>query len=154
MEDDPDIRSLIEKYEQMRAIGKKIYFDAAEFAALAEHYNAMGYCEEADALIYEGLMMHPGNPELMMLKAETYIDEEMYREALKYMEGIPEDGEQMALLRIEAWMGLGNRAAADKIINDTLNKDLPLDEFYEFVIHLGFLLIDAGFFERAIQYLE
>ena len=42
-----DISSLVEKYEQMLAFGRKIYFDADEFAALADHYNSLGENEQA-----------------------------------------------------------------------------------------------------------
>ncbi len=37
-----DISSLVEKYEQMSMFGRKIYFDADEFAVLADHYNNLG----------------------------------------------------------------------------------------------------------------
>jgi len=42
-----DISSLVEKYEQMRMFGRKIYFDADEFAVLADHYNGLGDNEQA-----------------------------------------------------------------------------------------------------------
>ncbi len=48
---DIDITPLIEKYEQMRALGKKIYLDADEFAILAEYYNLAGDNDEAEQLI-------------------------------------------------------------------------------------------------------
>ena len=47
-ENETDITPLIEKYEQMRALGRNIYFDADEFALLAEFYNAEGDNEEAE----------------------------------------------------------------------------------------------------------
>ena len=37
-----DISSPVKKYEQMLAFGRKIYFDADEFATLADHYNSLG----------------------------------------------------------------------------------------------------------------
>ena len=55
-----NIRSLVEKYEQARVLGKAMYFDADEFASLADYYNSEGDSEEAEQLIDEGLKMHPG----------------------------------------------------------------------------------------------
>ncbi len=69
-ENEPDITSLVERYEQMRALGKKVYFDADEFAQLADYYTAEGDIDEADFLIDEGLSMHPGSQELMVLKVK------------------------------------------------------------------------------------
>ncbi|MDR2815875.1 MAG: tetratricopeptide repeat protein, partial [Proteiniphilum sp.] len=81
MEDnESDIDLLIEKYEHMRALGKKIYFDADEFAVLAEYYNTEGDSEEAEKLINEGLGMHPGNPELMLMRAKMLVYSEMYED--------------------------------------------------------------------------
>ena len=93
MEDNElDINLLIEKYEHMRALGKKIYFDADEFAMLAEYYNAEGDNEEAEELIDEGLKMHPGSPDLMLMRAKVLVYSELYQEALDYMEWISDEG--------------------------------------------------------------
>ena len=71
MEDNElDITSLVEKYEQTRVLGKTMYFDADEFAMLADYYNAEGDNDEAELLIDEGLKMHPGSPDLMLMKAK------------------------------------------------------------------------------------
>ena len=80
-----NLTSLIEKYEQMRALGKKIYFDADEFVILAEYYSGEGDSEEAEHLVEEGLAMHPGSSELMSYKAKTLIYSAKYEEALEFI---------------------------------------------------------------------
>ena len=50
---------------------RKVYFDADEFALLAEFYNSEANNAEAESIIEEGLTMHPGSSELMILKAKT-----------------------------------------------------------------------------------
>jgi tetratricopeptide (TPR) repeat protein len=156
MEDnEQDIHLLIEKYEQMRALGRKIYFDADEFVMLAEHYNAEGDNEEAEELIHEGLKMHPGSPELMLMKARMLVYSEMYREALDYMECISDGGGvDLALLRIESMLNLGNHTDADKLINSTLKQELPIDDLYFFITELGFMFNDVDLFDRAVSFLE
>ncbi|MDR0422039.1 MAG: tetratricopeptide repeat protein [Proteiniphilum sp.] len=156
MEDNElNIDLLIEKYEQMHMLGRKIYFDADEFAALAEYYNAEGDTHEAEKLIREGLEMHPGSSELMLLKARMLVYSEMYREALDYMKGIPESEEvDLSLLKIEAMLHLGNRTDADRLINDMLDRELPPDDSYFFITELGFMLNDMDFYNRAIPLLE
>ncbi len=53
MDEELDINALVERYEQMQALGKKIYFDADEFALLADYYNELGNSEQADQIIGE-----------------------------------------------------------------------------------------------------
>ena len=85
MDENIDIQSLVQKYEQMCASGKKIYFDPEEFALLAEHYNAVGDDEKSINLIEEGLAIHPTNPDLMLLRAKVLVFDEQFEEALEYI---------------------------------------------------------------------
>lgn len=156
MEDNElDISLLVEKYENMRALGKKIYFDADEFAMLAEYYNAEGDNEEAEELINEGLKMHPVSPVLMMMKAKLLVYSEMYQEAIEYLESVSDDGGiDMALLKIESYLHLGKHTEADKLISSTLKQDLVIDDLYFFIIELGFMFNDVDLYDRAISFLE
>ena len=150
-----DITSLIEKYEHMRVLGRKIYFDADEFAMLAEYYNAEGDNEEAEELINEGLKMHPGSSELMLMKAKMLVYSEKYQDALDYMERISDEGEvDLALLKIESLLHRGNQTAADQLINTTLKQELPIDDLYFFITELGYIFNDVDLFDRAISFLE
>lgn len=155
MNEDFNITDLVEKYEQMRALGKHIYFDADEFAVLAEYYNMHGDNEEAHVLITEGLKMHPGSPHLMVLKAKTLVFSEQYTQALEYIKQIPDDGDiDVPLIRIESLLHLNRFPEADKIIKQTLDEDLPEDDLYIFIIETGFLLNDVDMFDYAIHFLE
>jgi Putative Zn-dependent protease, contains TPR repeats len=150
-----DITSLVEKYELMRASGRKMYLDADEFALLAEYYNAGGDNDEAETLIDEGLKMHPGSPELMLLRAKTLVFSEMYEEALDYMRLISDVGDlDLPLLKIEALLHLEKYGEADKLINRILEQELPIDDLYFFITEVGFLLNDVDKFNRAISFLE
>ncbi|WP_298647316.1 tetratricopeptide repeat protein [uncultured Proteiniphilum sp.] len=150
-----DINLLIEKYEHMRALGRKIYFDADEFAMLAEYYSAEGNNDEAEELINEGLKIHPGSPDLMLLKAKMLVYSEMYEDALDYMEWISDDGGvDLSLLKIESLLHLGKHAEVDRLINSTLKQELPIDDLYFFITELGFMFNDVDLFDRAISFLE
>ena len=103
MEDNElDITSLVEKYEHTRVLGKKMYFDADEFAVLADYYNSGGDNEEAELLIEEGLKMHPGSPDLMLMKSKMLVYAEKYEEALEYTRLISSEGDlDLPLLKID-----------------------------------------------------
>ncbi len=153
-ENESDIASLVEKYEQMRALGKNIYFDADEFALLAEYYNAEGDNDEAEQLIREGLGMHPGSSALMLLRAKTLVFAELYEEALDYLRLISDEGGvEYALLQIESLLQLNRYDEADRLINETLEQELVIDDLYYFITEAAYLLNDVDKFDRAIIFL-
>ncbi len=155
MDEDFDIRALVERYEQMLLIGKNIYFDADEFAALADYYEAEGDSEEANSLVELGLSMHPGNVELLLMKSKILVLSEQYQEALSLLDSISDNSEiDLPLLKIECFLHLKNNAEADKLINSTLQSELSANEFYYFITEVGYLFNDIDDFDRALSFLE
>src|SRR5690554_3749898 len=151
MEDNElDINSLVEKYEHTRALGKKMYFDADEFAGLADYYNTGGDNEEAELLIDEGLKMHPGSPELMLMKVKMLVFAERYEEALDYTRWISDEGDaDLPLLKIESLLHLGRLKEAYQLIDETLEQDMNDEDYYFFITEAGYLLNDVDQFDRA-----
>ena len=156
MEDNElDLDSLVEKYENMQALGKNIYLDADEFAMLIEYYSSEGDQDEAETLVEEGLKIHPGSALLMLAKAKILILSTKYDEALNYLRFSSNDGDiDHSLLKIEALLHLSEFDEVEKISIKVLNHDLPEDDFYYFITELGYLLNDVDKFDRAIAYLE
>lgn len=156
MEDNElDITALVEKYEHTRALGKKMYFDADEFALLADYYSAGGDNEEAEILIDEGLIMHPGSPELMLIKVKMLVYAERYEDALEYTGRISDEGDvDLPLLKIEALLQLYRTDEANGLIDLTLSREMSSDDYYFFITEVGYLLNDVDQFDRAIQLLE
>lgn len=150
-----DIGSLIDKYENMRTLGKKIYFDADEFVTLAEYYNSGGDYDEAELLIEEGLRMHPGSFDLMSLKAKFLIFSAKYEEALSYLRYMSDESDpDQSLLKIEALLNLNNFGEAEQLIKTVLQQDLTDDERYYFLTEIGYILNDVEKFDLAIAYFE
>lgn len=155
MDNDFDIQSLVNRYEQMQAFGKTIYFDADEFAVLADYYNAEGDDEQAAQIIEEGLQMHPASPELMVMKAKTLVYTEKYSEALEYIENIPDDGDiELPMLRIECLLHLQRTDEANDMINEVMAGELSIDDLYTFITEIGYVMNDIDNFDRAVSYLE
>src|SRR5690554_1254718 len=156
MEDNElDISSLVQKYEHMQAIGKNIYFDADEFALLAEYYSSGENHEESELLIEEGLKMHPSSSDLMLAKAKLLIFSTRYEEALDYLKFTSDDADlDQPLLKIEALLHLSKFDEAQSITNKILDRELSEDDYYYFITELAFLLNDVDKFDRAIAYLE
>ena len=150
-----DISSLIDKYENMRALGKKIYFDADEFAMLAEYYNSGDDNDEAAQLIEEGLKMHPGSQALILMKAKLLVYITKYEEALEYLKIMSNDTDlDQPLLKIEALLHLERYEEAEKLSNQIIKQDLAEDDYYFFITEVGFLLNDVDLFDKSISFLE
>ncbi len=155
MDEELDISYLLEKYEQMRALGKKMYLDADEFALLADFYESEGNNDEATLLIEQGLSMHPGNFDLILLKSKSLVLSEQYEEALAFLNQISDNDElDLPLLKIECFFHLGQEEEATKLINNTLERELTNDEFYFFITEVGYIFNDIDNFDLAISFLN
>lgn len=155
-ENDLDINELVQRYEQMRYMGKNIYFDADEFALLADYYNDFGDASEADHIVDTGLGIHPGSPQLMIVKAKILVIAEKYQMAYDYLLGIGEDDGNIdfLLIKIECLLNLERFDEADEILNGVLQSEIYGDDLYTFVTEAGYLYNDVDKYDKAILLLE
>ena len=151
-----NITDLIQKYEQMRYINKKLYFDADEFAMLANHYNKKRNTSEAERVVNIGLGMHPHSSELMMVKAKVLVASKKYDVAYDYLLTIAEDESNVGLLllKFECLLNSDRRREADAFLDYILKGELDNDAFYKFVKEVGYLYNDTEGFETSIMLLE
>lgn len=153
--DDLDINELVERYEQMRALGKSMYLDADEFSLLIDYYAEMGDIDEAEALIDQGLKMHPGSPEIMTQYAKKLVFAERYEEAYSYLQHISDDGNiDLALLKIETLYHLNREDEAEGMVDRVLKQDISAEDLFTFVSELGYIYNDLDKFESANLFLE
>ena len=155
-ENDLDINELVQRYEQMRYMGKNIYFDADEFALLADYYNDFGDSSEADIIVDTGLSMHPGSPQLMIVKAKVLVVTENYQEAYNYLEAMGDDSNNVdyLLIKMECLLNLDRFDEADEVVNGVLQGEFYGEELYTFVTESGYLYNDVDKYDKAIVLLE
>lgn len=148
-----DISELIKRYEQMVLSGRSIYFDAEEFGYLAEYYDIIDDIDSAKGIVEKGLLIHPNNYELMIKKAKFMLYERMYDEALVYMsQSFSVSDFDLVLLKIECLLQTNLYADACRLTNELLEDDTnEMDLIYA---ELGFLFIEADFFDDAISFFE
>ena len=157
MDNDIDITDLIQKYELMRYMDKSIYFDADEFAMLADYYNDFGDTSEAEYIVESGLGMHPGSSELMIIKAKVLVITEKYEEAYKYLSTIGEDETNVDFLivKFECLLNLNKIEESVALLDIVLNGgELDDEDFYLFLTEVGFIYNDTENYETAIVLLE
>lgn len=153
--EDLDIEALVERFEQMRATGKKIYFDADEFASLADYYMSLDDNYSAKEIIEEGMKIHPDNSMLTALKAKVLVSFELYEEAMTYLDNVSEDDDiEIMLVRIEAMFHTNREGEAYDLVGDILDSNLSPEENYYFITELGYILNDIEQYDHAILLFE
>lgn len=148
-----DVTELVERYKQMLASGKSIYFDAEDFDRLVEYYDSIDEMDEAEALINTGLEIHPDNQQLMLKKAKFMIYDGLYNKALEYLKSLfTEYDLDFYLLKIECLLQLNLYAEACVLTSEAIEKEEnDLDILYS---ELGFVYAGTEHFDDAIMYLE
>ena len=150
------IADLVRKYEQMSYMNKKIYFDADEFAMLANHYNKKRDTAKAERVVNLGLGMHPRSSELMIIKAKALIASEKYEIAYDYLLTISEDEANLdiLLLKFECLIKLNRKREADSFLDYILKGELNDDDLYKFITEVAYLYNDADEHDTVIMLLE
>ena len=151
-----NITDLIKKYEQIRYMNKKFYFDADEFATIANYYIRKKDILEAEHVVNTGLGMHPHSSDLKMVKTKVILVSEKYEEAYDYMLTIAEDetNVDLLLLKFECLIKLDRTVEANSYLEYILGGDLNEEDSYNFIKKVGYLFNDAEYFETAIMLLE
>ena len=150
-----DLQSLIDKYENMLLTGTKIYFDADEFALLADYYFSLDDYTFADNIVDDGLKIHPGNPALIVLKAKILVSLEQYSDALEYINGVSDNSDiEFVAIKVEVLFHNNKADEANELIESTIDSNLSIEDLYVFITELGYIMNDIDDFDRAIYYLE
>jgi len=148
-----DISGLIERYEQMLVSGKNIYFDADEFDELAEYYDKLDDIETAKEIVTLGLSIHPDNEQLMLRNARFMIYEGDYNAVLEYLDAhFNTYNFELYMLRIESLLQTGQYTEAYRLTTEVLEDDDTEKEAA--LSELGFLYVEAEYFDEAILYFE
>lgn len=151
-----NITDLIKKYEQMRYMNKKFYFDADEFAMIANYYIKNKDTSEGERVVNIGLSMHPFSSELMKVKSKALVASKKYEEALNYLSTIAEVemNVDLLLLKFECLIKLNRTEEAEPYLEYILGGELNDEDHYTFIKKVGILYNDAEYFETAIMLLE
>lgn len=151
-----NITDLVKKYEQMRYMNKRIYFDGDEFAMIAKYYIKSKNTVEAERVVNIGLDMHPDSSELMILKAKVLVTSEKYEIAYNYLSTMAEDetNVDMLLLKFECLIKLHRTSEAKPYLKYILDGELSGADYYTFVKELGYLYNDAEDFDISTMLLE
>lgn len=149
-----DFRDILKQYERERQAGRRIYMDADDLADIAEYYINNKREKEARRVLADAMLLHPGNPEVMFLRAEMMFDGGKVEEALDAARQIllnHPDHTTTKELYLEILLELQYCNEAVHVANELLNRDAYNAEVWH-------MLADAqsalGHFDDALESIE
>lgn len=147
-----NIQELIKRYEMSLESGKHVYFDADEFEELIEYFDSHDDIDTAREAVDAGLAIHPESSPLLFKKAKLAIYDGEYLEALRILgRAATEYDYDLYLMKIECFLQLDLYAEAYALTKELLEKDEE-ESTDNILAELGFLYVEADYFQEAILY--
>lgn len=151
-----EFKDALAQYEEMIKGNASSYFDADQFADFAEYYLSKGKYKNASEVIEYALNIHPGSPEILIIKAHMLIDEDCIDEAKAIAENISENSVDAELLRAEILLTDNKPEEAERLLTNMLENSDDIDkEDYKNIIYLfddlNYPNIAVKWFEKGIR---
>lgn len=154
MSKNDELQALINRYEQTLAENKSVYFDADQFADIAEYYDNIGDIDAARDLLNIALKIHPENDSLLLKKAKILVYDSEYEAALHILNVVYSGYDyDLYMVKVECFLQLNQYEEAMELVSEILDKE-GSEEFPTVLADLGFLYIEADCFTEAITFFE
>ncbi len=145
---DKKLIEMADRYEMAKANGQPIYFDAEDFADLAEWYTRHNKYKSARILLEYALTLHPGNTSLLIELAYEHLDKRRVVEARKIAQEIEEVRDDAIILQARLLLEEGKPEEAE------LELDKLEDKFSSVnVIDIAYMYLDAGDTDKTREWL-
>ena len=148
-----DFKEILRQYEESVKSGEHIYMDADDLADIADYYHYHNRNEEAEAAISLAMEYNPEAVGPMLYKAREALDAKDYETAENYADKIQSaDSLEAIYLRAEILVLKKDIDEADKILSE-YSKDVPTDEYADFVKGVVELYLDYHQFMKAFEWI-
>jgi Tfp pilus assembly protein PilF len=152
-EESEEFKQAIAEYEEMKAGNRTCYFDADQLADFAEYYGTYEKHDKAFEVIDYALSIHPGNTEVLVIKAHILIEQEKIEEAKEIAFSIPENYvRDVKMLKIELFILENNINEANALIQEVVSQEENNDE--DNWLDIAYMFTDSDFHEEALPWYE
>ena len=121
----------LNKFEQMLASNRVLFFDAQEFEEIAHHYIDYGQINMAKRALTLALEQHPDNIELLLIKSELLIYDDSFEEAKRIHNKIEQwmpSSEELLLQKATIYSKTKQHHKAIALLNEALDfSDDPIE---------------------------
>lgn len=129
MELDPEIQSLIQRFENSISQGIVQYYDTDELETIIDCYLALSQYDQARIAIDYAYRLHPNSEKIKCIEAKLYLLEEKYVEATKILETIPNPEPDYVAVLAECYIHISKFNESKELFNHYLTicntKELP-----------------------------
>ena len=148
-----EFKEILQQYEESVKSGERIYMDADDLADIADYYHYNNRMDEAEAAISLAMEYNPEAVGPMLYKAREAIEKKDYDTAEEYANKVePLDSLEAVYLRAELLVIKEDIDGADKLLMD-YSKDVPTDEFGDYVKGVVQLYLDYNQFIKAFEWI-
>lgn len=151
--DSEEFRQLLDEYEQARNAGEPVFLDADELTDIADYYQMTGQVDDADDAIGFALSLSPGATAAIAYKVREALYEGQPDEARRWLEQMTDKSEpDYAYCYAEILLQEGREDEADAYFRRQF-RDVPPDEYQDFVIDVASIFSDYGYSEKAMEWM-
>ena len=149
---DEEFREMLDDYERTVADGQLVFMDVDDLADIAEYYQLHERYDDAQRAIDRAIELQPDSIIALNYKAHEAIGNGDYQAAKDYLERMDDkQAPEYIYSRAEIMMAQGMTDEADQYLLDCV-KDLPRDEYQDYVIDIANLWTEYVTCEPQVQY--
>ena len=149
---DEEFRELLDDYENTVAHDMPVFMDADDLADIADYYQMNDRQEDARRAIERAVELQPDSVVALNYLIHEALNVGDYQEAEERLEQIVDKQvPEYIYCRAEVWMAQGQVEQADNYLREQL-KDLPRDEYQDYVLDVANLWTDYGYYEKGMEW--
>ncbi len=150
---DEEFREMLDDYERTVADGQLVFMDVDDLADIAEYYQLHERYDDAQRAIDRAIELQPDSIIALNYKAHEAIGNGDYQAAKDYLERMDDkQAPEYIYSRAEIMMAQGMTDEADQYLLDCV-KDLPRDEYQDYVIDIANLWTEYGNSEKGMEWM-
>ncbi len=149
-----EIFELVQKYEEFIRLSKSFFFDVLEFETIINYYLDNEELANASGAINTAVSMHPYSSEIQLLKAELFVTEKKYDDALlilNYLEQVHTEKSDVLFLKGQIYFNNNDFVKADE--NFTKAVEECTEERSELLYRISSVYFVEEELNTAIRYL-
>ena len=148
-----EFKEILRQYEESVKSGERLYMDADDLADIADFYHYHNRNEEAEEAISLAIDYNPEAVGPMLFRARQALEAKDFKTADGYADKVePLDSLEAVYLRAEILVAQKEIDQADLILSK-YSKDIPTDEYPDFVKGVIQLYLDYNQFIKAFEWI-
>lgn len=149
-----DVKKLVADYEAKLEAGLNFYMEADDLLDIVDYYLSADRTADADRCLDLALRLHPDNEDVLLSKAYRLKDNGLWYVAKKIVHSLSDQSvRDVQLFYLEELVAQAELAKAEDLFQSLLPAVMTAAD-YDWFEDYAEMLIDYGFYQRALKLLE